>query len=200
MRTVDVRAFVAAVVLLLGGMMLQSQAARAGAAGVSIQNIQYAPAAMTLTAGDAVTSTNHDPTTHSVRWTGGRTDAGPFLSQGQTYTTSFAAPGSYTYVCGVHPSMMGSVTVMAVPTPTHSPAPPPTPASSTPRPTTRPTPSPTQQPTARSSPTESQAPTTISFAPAISSTPATVVEIATSSPATTVPAPVAAAPPAPPSA
>ena len=33
------------------------------------------------------------------------------LDEGVAFTTSFAAPGSYAYLCGIHNSMTGTVVV-----------------------------------------------------------------------------------------
>ena len=35
----------------------------------------------------------------------------PPLEEGQTYAHTFAAPGEYRYVCGIHPDMLGTITV-----------------------------------------------------------------------------------------
>jgi plastocyanin len=33
------------------------------------------------------------------------------LSQGQTFSTTFTTPGTFPYVCGIHPFMNGTVVV-----------------------------------------------------------------------------------------
>jgi plastocyanin len=35
----------------------------------------------------------------------------PLLVKGQSHTQTFAAPGTYEYVCGLHPAMKGTVEV-----------------------------------------------------------------------------------------
>jgi plastocyanin len=165
--------------------------------GVSIQNFQFTPAATSVPVGHAMTWTNNDAAPHSVRWTSGRSDGSQILSPGGTYSTSFAAAGTYSYVCGVHASMTGSVTATATqvtppptPPPTPAPTPPPPTPPPTPRPTAPPTPAPTAQPvtpapaSATASPSEAPASPT----PAASLPAPSAVAIATSTPPATAPA------------
>jgi plastocyanin len=88
-------------------------AAAAPVAGnaVTIQNFAFAPASLTVTAGTTVTWTNRDTDAHTV--TSQR--SGPLksaaLGTGQTYSFTFTTPGTYAYLCTIHPFMTGTVRV-----------------------------------------------------------------------------------------
>lgn len=87
-----------------------SQAATAGANAITIQNFSFAPASLTVKAGTTVTWTNNDSPTHSVKWADGTAGSNP-LATGSSYTRTFATPGTYAYVCGIHASMHGTIVV-----------------------------------------------------------------------------------------
>ena len=87
-----------------------SQAAAAGGSAITIQNFAFAPASLTVKAGTTVTWTNNDSPTHSVKWADGAAGSSP-LTTGSSYTRTFATPGTYAYVCGIHASMHGTIVV-----------------------------------------------------------------------------------------
>ncbi|MCU0492886.1 MAG: cupredoxin family copper-binding protein [Chloroflexaceae bacterium] len=78
---------------------------------VAIQNFAYAPASLTVPLNQPVTWTNNDSAPHDVAASGGSW-ASPTLSQGQQFTRNFDQPGTYDYICSIHPFMRGSVTVV----------------------------------------------------------------------------------------
>jgi YVTN family beta-propeller protein len=84
----------------------------AAAASVSIANFAFAPAEVTIAAGDAVTWTNDDGAPHGLAYGDGAPGANPLLP-GAKFTRTFDRPGSYDYVCAVHPYMSGKVVVRA---------------------------------------------------------------------------------------
>ena len=113
-----------------------------------LQNFAFAPTDLTITAGTEVTWVNQDGTPHNVTFVDGSVASNNFF-QGDTFTTSFAEPGTYQIYCTLHGSPDGSgmattVTVLenneentavvaAAPTP--NPLPPtPTPAPTVPPP------------------------------------------------------------------
>jgi plastocyanin len=153
------------------------------AAGHTVQAVDYqfiAPgggSSLTVTVGDQVTwEAAGDPHTVTSGTPGAidnrfpdRPAAEGFLLAGTSFTTTFAAPGTYPYFCEVHfETMTGTVIVVAAttPAPTKAPTPAPTPQP-TPRPTPAPTPQPTQPPTpaATSTPQASTSPSPDSSAP-----------------------------------
>lgn len=80
---------------------------------VTIQNMSFAPAAVTVKKGTAVTWTNQDSIQHNVLSDDGSVNgpSGPLLSKGEQYSFTFNTAGTFHYHCGVHPSMHGMVTV-----------------------------------------------------------------------------------------
>lgn len=91
-----------------------SSAAAAPVAGnaVAIKNFAFAPAALTVKVGTTVTWTNQDSDAHTVTsmGKGGPLKSSP-LNTGQSYTHTFTAAGTYSYLCTVHPFMTATVTV-----------------------------------------------------------------------------------------
>ncbi len=87
-----------------------------GVTHVFIHNYTYQPANIQIVWGTAVTWTNEDSAIHSVvlpHIVTSETDireSGP-LSQGQSFSYTFLARGTFQYYCIEHPSMVGTVTV-----------------------------------------------------------------------------------------
>jgi plastocyanin len=74
---------------------------------------RFAPSAISVKAGSAVTWTNHDNFTHSVQFLDGGLPTEPQVMQpGQSTNFTFATAGTYHYQCHLHPqNMKGTVTV-----------------------------------------------------------------------------------------
>lgn len=77
---------------------------------VSIDNFAFAPETLTVHAGDTVTWTNRDEEPHTVAASDGSFHS-PGLGTGATFSRTFATPGTFDYVCSIHPMMHGSVVV-----------------------------------------------------------------------------------------
>jgi plastocyanin len=79
---------------------------------VTINNFAFAPAALKVKVGTTVTWTNQDSDAHTVT---SQDNGGPLssaaLSTGQTYSYTFTKPGTYAYLCTIHPFMTATVTV-----------------------------------------------------------------------------------------
>ena len=132
-------------------------AAYAATSNVTIQNFQFVPISVTVTAGDTVTWTNKDAAPHSAFFNDGFKTA--VLGQGQSASLVFGTAGSFSYICGVHGDRMtGTVIVRAAATPAPTPVP-------TPRPTPVPTPAPTPVLTAAPTPAATAAPVTAAPTP-----------------------------------
>jgi plastocyanin len=73
------------------------------------RSYRFAPTAITVPAGTAVTWTNSDNFTHNVALEG----AQPLtMAPGESSTFTFETPGTYPYVCSLHPKdMKGTVLV-----------------------------------------------------------------------------------------
>jgi plastocyanin len=77
---------------------------------VTIENIAFSPANITVAAGTTVTWTNKDPVTHTVTSDTGIFDSGN-LSPGSNFSHTFNDKGTFAYHCKIHTSMHGTVTV-----------------------------------------------------------------------------------------
>jgi plastocyanin len=76
---------------------------------VSIQGFAFNPASVQISTGDTVRWTNMDSADHTV--TGSAFKSG-IIPKGQNFEFQFTKPGVYNYVCSIHPSMRGTVTVV----------------------------------------------------------------------------------------
>ncbi|MCI3271818.1 cupredoxin domain-containing protein [Streptomyces cylindrosporus] len=108
--------------LFLAGTALVLPAAPARAATthqVAMSGYAFAPRSLTVTAGDTVTWTNQDQAPHDVKTTSGPAAVhSPMLSKGGSWSHTFTTPGTYGYVCTVHPNMTAQLVVLPAPTPT----------------------------------------------------------------------------------
>ncbi|WP_194892415.1 cupredoxin domain-containing protein [Catenulispora pinisilvae] len=85
--------------------------APAAAAQIVIDNFAFSPANLTVHPGQAVTVVNHDSVTHTLTAAGGTFDTGD-INPGKSATfTAPATAGNYPYVCSIHASMHGTLTV-----------------------------------------------------------------------------------------
>lgn len=75
---------------------------------VTIQNFAFSPATLTIKPGTTVTWINQDTVTHNIK---SASFNSPELSQGASYQFKFDNPGTYSYSCGIHPSMTGTIKV-----------------------------------------------------------------------------------------
>jgi plastocyanin len=86
------------------------------AAEVSMRDIQFQPASVTVSKGGKVTWTNEETVPHDVTKTGGpgpdfKSGESGGMGEGDTFTHTFETPGKVEYVCTVHANMKGTVTV-----------------------------------------------------------------------------------------
>jgi amicyanin len=124
--TVAFMGSVAAAVLLMsacgstpGAMSMPSSGGSAPASAapahtdlVKITNLAFAPAVIRVVAGATVTWTNEDSIQHDVSAPAIGLDS-PVLNQNDSYTHTFSKPGTYDYICSIHPFMHGTVVVTA---------------------------------------------------------------------------------------
>ncbi|MBI4935312.1 MAG: cupredoxin domain-containing protein, partial [Actinobacteria bacterium] len=99
---------------------------------VRMANRAFSPASISIATGDTVVWSNADKDDHTVTDRAGAFDSGVF-APGGSWRRTFTTAGTFTYICDLHPSMVGSVTV-SVPSPTGTlpPPPPPPPAPTAP--------------------------------------------------------------------
>lgn len=77
-------------------------------AKVDIADFAFDPETVTIKVGDSVEWTNRDSATHTVNGPGWDS---PNMAQGDTFTHQFTEVGTFTYICGIHPNMVGTVVV-----------------------------------------------------------------------------------------
>jgi plastocyanin len=99
----------------LKGTFPSQAMARAGSGPteVAIAGFQFGPAALKVTAGQQVTWTNADDTPHQVTLVGADGRRSDVMLKGQSATMQFDAAGNIAYICGLHPSMKGTIEVAA---------------------------------------------------------------------------------------
>jgi plastocyanin len=75
---------------------------------VEIHDYAFAPKTLTVPVGTAVTWTNHDSDDHVVAGSGLKSKS---LGKNGSYSYAFTKPGTFSYVCSLHPQMKGTVVV-----------------------------------------------------------------------------------------
>ena len=105
------------------GLSFAARDAEAANQSVSIVNLSFSPASVSVSVGDTVTWTNNDAgIPHTVTSdTAGVFDSGT-MNTGATFAKTFTTAGTFTYHCNIHPSMTGTVVVAAVAAATNTPA------------------------------------------------------------------------------
>jgi amicyanin len=81
-----------------------------GGTAVSISDFKFNPATLTIPVGTTVTWTNQDEEPHTVAAKDGSFHS-PGMDTHATYSFTFTTPGSYDYICSIHPFMTGTVVV-----------------------------------------------------------------------------------------
>ena len=98
------------VLMLLAASPMTALAQDAAPVTVVIKDFDYAPMDVAIPAGGSVTWTNRDGEPHTVTSVDGLFRSGA-LDQDQSFTFTFAKPGTYAYLCSIHPKMRATVTV-----------------------------------------------------------------------------------------
>ena len=104
----------AAVALILLSSGIQVAAAAASRAGkthtVTIEGTSFKPDALTIAVGDSVVWVNRDPFPHTATANGGAFDS-KNIEPEKSWKFTARKKGEYAYVCALHPTMKGLVTV-----------------------------------------------------------------------------------------
>jgi len=89
-----------------------SEAAVGNQVSVSIENFAFSPQTIEIAAGDTVTWTNNDSTSHTATQSpsGSGFQSGT-LAPGASFSQTFDTPGTYDYFCEFHANMTGTVVV-----------------------------------------------------------------------------------------
>ncbi|MFM2078143.1 MAG: hypothetical protein RJA49_2033 [Actinomycetota bacterium] len=81
-----------------------------GASRVTIVDFGFSPATLTVAQGTTVTWTNGGLARHTVAANDGSFHS-PDVRSGQVYSQTFTTPGTFTYICDIHPDMKGTIAV-----------------------------------------------------------------------------------------
>jgi len=95
----------AGLIVVIGGV-----AAYAGDAGVTIDNFRFSPIPLTVAVGSTVTWLNRDDIPHSIVVPALGVHSHP-MDTDQSFAFRFDRPGTYDYICGLHPFMHGKIVV-----------------------------------------------------------------------------------------
>jgi plastocyanin len=80
-------------------------------ASVAIVDNDFSPADLTIAVGTTVTWTNTGQRRHTVTSTDGGFTSSGTLSSGDTYAQTFGTAATFAYICAIHTSMKGTITV-----------------------------------------------------------------------------------------
>ena len=89
---------------------LEEDMKAANAHDVMLDNFTFAPALASVSAGTAITWTNHDEVPHNIVSTEQKFRS-PVLDTDERFSHRFDEPGSYKYFCSLHPRMTGESVV-----------------------------------------------------------------------------------------
>ena len=102
------------VTFAVGWFCASAPASAHEAHAITMANFAFAPAAMTIEAGDTITWTNTDQAPHDVTVTSGPAQIhSPMLMKGEHWSFTFTVAGTYSYICSIHPDMHAKVIVEA---------------------------------------------------------------------------------------
>ncbi len=92
----------------------ESQTPQSGEVAVAISDYTFGPAKVTVKKGSKVTWTNQDGVEHDISPDKTTTEfkKSELLGKGKSYSVTFNTVGTYTYHCGPHPYMKGTVEVV----------------------------------------------------------------------------------------
>lgn len=94
---------------VLSCVLAVATGAPAGTTGIAITGLAFGPATITIKAGDTVEWTNNDFVDHTATDAHGAWDID--LPAGKSGSFTFETPGTFPYICKVHPNMTGTIDV-----------------------------------------------------------------------------------------
>ena len=80
---------------------------------VDMKDILFVPEKVTARVGQSVRWINRDDVQHTVKATKGADFESKTMSKGDTYSAKLTKTGTIDYVCTIHPSQRGTITVVA---------------------------------------------------------------------------------------
>jgi len=96
------------IMILIAAVAFLTGISSASTVQVGISNFQFQPSDVAIQKGDTVTWTNMDTVVHDVKF---KDSESPNLKKGDTYSRTFNSPGTFEYLCDIHPYMKGKVIV-----------------------------------------------------------------------------------------
>lgn len=87
-------------------------ARKAASATVTMGDLFFSPASVTIAVGDTVTWHNTGQAPHNATGDGGSFST-PTLNNGQSASHTFSSPGTFSYICTIHPQMKGTIRVVS---------------------------------------------------------------------------------------
>jgi plastocyanin len=102
----------ATLVVRRGAPLARAESPPARPDRVEIGDFAFAPRTVEVPLGSEVTWENTDPTPHTVTGRDGGFDSGT-LDPGSRFAATFDRAGTFAYFCQIHPTMQGSVRVVA---------------------------------------------------------------------------------------
>ena len=100
------------VALIAATLLTIATVARAEDATVKIDNFTFEPEKLTIKAGTTVTWKNEDDIPHTVA-SATKAFKSKALDTDDSFSFTFATPGTYEYFCSLHPHMTGTIVVIA---------------------------------------------------------------------------------------
>jgi plastocyanin len=89
----------------------QPPVASSNVVDIKIAGFAFTPNTLTIKVGTEVRWTNYDTVNHNVTSDTGNVLSSPSISQGQSWSHVFEQAGTFAYHCGIHPSMVATITV-----------------------------------------------------------------------------------------
>jgi plastocyanin len=80
---------------------------------VAINGFAFGPGTIKVSTGQKITWTNSDDTPHQITLVGSDARRSDVMLKGQSATMQFDAAGNIAYICGLHPTMKGTIEVAA---------------------------------------------------------------------------------------
>jgi amicyanin len=104
---------ITSVALFMGSV--KADAPAANTVQIGILGYKFDPPVLTVPVGTTVVWTNRDDVPHTVTSTDKTFKSSGALDQGDSYSYTFTAAGTYNYYCTVHPFMTAKVIVQPAP-------------------------------------------------------------------------------------
>lgn len=99
---------------MMGGRGPQTTGSASGRGDVRIEDFRFKPTTLNVTPGTVVAWTNADRAAHTATSNDDTFDTGR-LDQGESGEITFDTPGTYDYICTLHPYMEGRIVVSTSP-------------------------------------------------------------------------------------